>query len=537
MKLFESSYKADGKYYARLYDTEKNETIVEEYSSKYEYYTPNNKGIYKCITDNVKLDKHLGFYKDTQGQYGVFNPTDRYIRDNHWKKSFNHSPRIWYLDIETRATRNEFPVPEKALEEISLIQIYDSKTEVMYVLGLKDFIHQEGYETEFDTKYIKCKNEKHLLEVYCLLFKKMNPLILYAWNGQNFDYPYIFNRLKYNNIDTNLMSNYNCANITTFKDDNNRTLFDISIDGHYYLDLMLVYKKFTFGNLPSYSLDSISKLELNDSKVEHNEFIDFDSFYTGKNYEISKTPYNDRIREEIRQLKILEKNKTITKEQETRLDELISFQFVYYGIKDVFLLKKIDDKKNFTNIMISISETLGCEVCDTLGTIKPWGNGLKNTYYEKNLIVPPKQNFTTVNVAGGYVRHPVTGIHTWMLSEDVNSMYPMLSMEGFNMSPETYIPLERLPEDIKQHVHEYYNDQDEGKILNYSEEVKEKTKELLKKYNYAMGINGAIFDRSVHGVVPQMVSDIYYGRKKDKKEMLKYEQQVEIINDILRTRK
>lgn len=536
MQLYETSYKSNGAYYARLYDDVKKETVVETYSSKYEYYTPSDKGVYTCLTNRKKLDKHLGFYKDTQGQYGVFNPTDRYIRDNHWKKSFNHNPRIWYLDIETRVTRNEFPAPEKALEEISLIQIYDNKTEVMYVLGLKDFIQQKGYETEFVTKYVKCKNEKHLLEVYCLLFKKMNPLILYAWNGQNFDYPYIFNRLKYNNIDTNLMSNYGTTTLIT-ETENDKTTFDLSSDGHYYMDLMIVYKKFTFGNLPSYSLDSVSMFELGDNKVKHDEFTDFDSFYTGKNYEISTTPYTDKVREEIRQLKILESQNELSADNIKRLNELISFQFVYYGIKDVFLLKKIDDKKNFTNIIISIAESLGCKLDDTLGTIKPWGNYLKNKYHELNMIVPPMENNSEANVVGGYVRNPQTGIHKWMLSEDVNSMYPMLSMEGFNMSPETYIPLERLPEDIKQHIHEYYNDQDESKILNYSEEIKEKTKELLKKYNYAMGINGAIFDRSVHGVVPQMVSDIYYGRKKDKKEMLKYEQQVEIINDILRTRK
>lgn len=371
-----------------------------------------------------------------------------------------------------------------------------------------------------------------MLKDFAKLLEYDDPLIVYAWNGNRFDFPYLFNRFKNLGLDVNKLS---LSKDITLTEDHDRYCGKLLSSSQRYADLMILYK--CFGDtLKSYSLDSVSKHELNDCKVKHDEFNDFDSFYTGKNYTISEEPYEDKIREEIRQLKILEHDNKITDEQKSRLYELISFQFVYYGIQDVYLLKKLDDRKNFTNIIVTIAEMFGCQLDDTLGTIKPWGNGLKNLYYEKNLIVPPMSNNTFANVVGGYVRDPRYGLHKWMLSEDANSMYPMLSMKGFNMSPETYIPHDKLPSDLKEHIEMYYNDQNEGKILEYSDEIKNKTKELLHKYNYSMGINGAVFDKSVLGVVPEMVASIYYGRKDDKKTMLKYEQQIETINDILSKR-
>lgn len=90
------------KYLARLNDGET--TKVVEVPSQFEYYVQHNKGTYKYILDqNISLIKRLGTSKDAKNQFGVVNPIYRYIRDNYWSKGYNLSPRIWYLDIETRA--------------------------------------------------------------------------------------------------------------------------------------------------------------------------------------------------------------------------------------------------------------------------------------------------------------------------------------------------------------------------------------------------------------------------------------------------
>lgn len=531
MLLYESNYRYLDTNFVRVFDTDEGTSKTIEVPKKWEYYLPCDNGSFKAVCSKKLMKKFEGYWKDTKDSYSPISPVDRYIRDNFWKKAYNENPRIWYLDIETRVTRNEFPSPDKAAEQISLIQIYDNILNKVIIIGYKDFKMEPGYSFDVEVKYIKCTDENDMIQKYFMLFKKLNPLIIYAWNGDGFDFPYLCNRFSMYGYNSANMSNYYNAKLTEINGEGRKS-YDLSANGHYYIDLMKVYKKFTFTNLPSYSLNYVSTYELNETKVEHDEFNDFDSFYTGKNYTITGKPYDDSVREQIRQLKIKEHDNTISSEEKIRLEELITFQFVYYGIKDVILLKRIDDKKKFTNIMISIAKLMGCSIIDTLGTIKPWSIGLKNMFYENNYISDFKRSSDDVNIVGGFVREPVYGIHGWMGSEDVNSMYPMLSMKGFNMSPETYIPINELAPDLREHITKYYFDQNESKILNYSDDIKNETKRLLNKYNVSLAINGAVFDKSSLGIVPKVVSDIYFGRKNDKKLMLKYEQQAVNISDI-----
>src|SRR5574344_83949 len=521
------------KYLARLNDGKP--TKVAEVPSQFEYYVQHNTGTYKYILDqNISLLKRLGTFKDAKDQYGVVNPIYRYIRDNYWGKGYNLSPRIWHLDIETRAD-GSFPKPELAEKQITLIQIFDNKLETMIIFGLRDFEMENGYELPYKVKYIKCMDEIDLLSKYLAVFKKLDPLIIHAWNGLGFDYPYIHNRLKNLGMDPNLMSNYGKVEYSANTDNKTQKLmFNFSAHGHYYIDMLDAYKKFTPGIKSSYALDFISKIELGEGKVNHNEFTTFDSFYTGDSYQISNTPYDDKVREEIRQLKIKERNNE--NYDKDRLLKLLQFQFVYYGIKDVHLLKRLDDKINLTNIMSGMAQKMGCTIDDTMGTIKPWSAYISNVCYTMNLAFPPKQDYEKNMLKGGFVREPIMGRHKWVLSFDFNSMYPM-NMVGFNMSPETYVPLAKCPSDLRDLIMKYFNSQDEDKALDVSQDVWNKVTPLLQKYNYSMGINGALFDKSKEGIIPNLVWDIYTQRKKDKKTMLKYEKQKEIIQKIILARK
>ena len=128
--LFETSYKEGFDNYVRVFDetTKKSKSI--KVPNKYEYFIPNENGVFSYVYDkDLKMASHEGTYKDAEGNYGIFNPIDRYVRDNFWKsKKYNLNPRIFYLDIETRSGVNSkgFPKPEFALEEVCLIQIYDN---------------------------------------------------------------------------------------------------------------------------------------------------------------------------------------------------------------------------------------------------------------------------------------------------------------------------------------------------------------------------------------------------------------------------
>lgn len=142
MKLFESSWRDGFSFYERYYDTQLKKSIKKQIDLPYEWYEPLSTGIYTSILDEtIRLDKKQGNSKDGKDQYGFLDPMYRNIRDNYWNKdAYNLKPNIWYLDIETRVSTcsTGFPVPEKAAEPISLMQFFDTNTDVMYVLGTRD---------------------------------------------------------------------------------------------------------------------------------------------------------------------------------------------------------------------------------------------------------------------------------------------------------------------------------------------------------------------------------------------------------------
>lgn len=533
-ELFEAAWCNDFKYYARVYNPETKKSYVKDVDPSYEGFVPDPKGIWACFTDpNIKLRKFHGRSKDMHGNnvYGATPPVYRYIRDNFWEHhQYNLHPNIWYLDIETRAL--SAPDPQGVPNEVVLIQIFDTFTNTEYVLGRKDWQPEEDYKIPVQVKYLCIPDEVQLLDAFLKLFNKLNPLLIYAWNGDGFDFPYLFNRIMKVGLDVNRMSNY--GNVTCESNDKSlRQKWDLKSDGHYFLDLMDVYKKFTFAPRASYSLENISSVELGEHKIDHSEYTDFDSAYTGLNYEIKDAPIGDRIREEIRQIRIAKGDDAVNDPEYLKK---VNFMFVYYGIQDVVLLKNIDAKLGFTNICLGIAQMMGVQISDSLGTVKPWSQYIANMAYLENKVLPPRRENPTPNIVGGFVREPVKGKQEWLCNLDYNSMYPMLSISGHNMSPETYVPIAKLPNDLKDYILRYFNDQNEQARLALPQEVWDNVTALLQKYNYALAINGAVFDKSHEGLIPRLVNEIYDNRKKDKKTMQKYEAQKVKIGEILSKR-
>ena len=498
MKKFESTWRDGYRFFERCFDTELGRSTVSEIDLPYEWYEPSSTGLYTYILDDsIKLERKQGKAKQGREHYGFTDPMYRNIRDNYWgADAYNLEPRVWYLDIETRVgtCSTGFPVPEHALEPISLMQFYDNKEGVMIVLGVKEWSGRDNYTFDYPVKYVKCRDEVHMLESFLAIYGKFDPLIVYAWNGLGFDFPYIYNRMKRLGLQTNRLSNH--GKVTYSEGEyQGKTEFSFSADGHFWVDLMDVYKKFTFHPMSSYSLDSVAEYELNENKVDHSSFSSFEDFYNN-GYD----------------------------------------EFVYYGIKDTYLIRRIDEAKNFTVLMNMISEKMGVQISDSMGTVKPWSQYIANKSMLNRRVMPMRQEHGDSNVVGGFVRDPVKGKHKWVISLDINSMYPLLGMVGFNMSPETYIPKYKLPPELRDIVLAFFNDQDESARLKLTPDIWAKVSELLREHNLSLGINGAAFTKEKIGLIPEMVQEIYDSRKKAKKTMIAYEQRKVLIEQILKER-
>ena len=594
MKLFETSWMNDFKVYERVFDSDTGITQVNKIDGKSEYFVEDPKGLYSDFLDStIKYSKKFGNAKDAREHAGACSPIYRNIRDNYIEtKSFNKNPRVWYLDIETRSgvhykitdsrkvllknkstgeitkttledtqklkdsdlqnylisedgsnfsevqystlfeKTQSFPDPWLAEQEITLIQVLDNIEQTVYILGLRDFDLNEltnlGYEFNYKVKYANCKTEIQLLNTFLVLFNKLNPLLILAWNGNGFDYPYIVNRLKNLGFSESL-SKYGSTTLTKSINDKGRVSYKLDSNGHFFMDFMEIYKKFTFDPRSSYSLDNISEIELGEHKVPHTEFLTFDSFYTGTDYQYTEKEYSDKLRELIR--------------KSYGSDEFfknVNLQFVYYGITDVILLKKLNDKLQLVELMSTVSEIMGVLLDDTLKTVKPWSQHIANEAMKQKKVMPPKREVESPKIVGGFVKEPIPGLCKWCMNVDVNSMYPMLSIAAFNMSPETYISMDKAPADLRDLLKSVIKkDQDEEQFLDLKDnnpEKFEKITELLQKYKLSLGINGALFDISKKGLIPSLVTEIYNNRKQAKKTMNNYIAKSVMIKDILHKR-
>ncbi len=547
MKLFECTFRREWNYFERYFDTNLGRSVVNQIYTRPEYYVEDSEGKYKYLLDEkIRLRKEIGRPpKDSGKVYGVLQSDSRHIRDKYWnikKSNYNDNPCTWFIDIETTAFKGIDT--DNTPEEVVLIQIWDTSKNAMIVLASREWRAKDQYTKDYDysVNYIVCKNEIDIFEKLFQLIKKLNPLMVLGWNADGFDYPYLFNRAKKLRLRTDRFSP--CypagkANLEQRRLDNGMVHHSLKADGIFYMDYMDIYKKYTYSPRSSYSLDNIAKIEVNSGKIDHSCYSTFDGFRTGEGY---ITPKKRPTDEWGQQMYDLQTKLTETKEPKakakikTEISELANDLFVHYGIIDTYLLKLINDKKQFTKILLAIASKMGVNVDSTLGTVRPWASYIRNVAYLDKKIPPNDkvdENADT-SIKGGFVGEPQAGKHRWVVSVDINSAYPNLSMRGFNMSAETFVPKMDLPEDLKEMNLKYFCDEDEeSRFRMYidSPEIFSKYTELLKKYNFSGSISGSIFSREKQGIIPELVERIYTERKEQKRNMLKWKQKAESLKN------
>lgn len=480
-------------YFCRTRDTLTNKVSITKIDPEWEFYERVNGGEMSYILDkSIKLQprifndqKNMKEYigiMDTLGRevFGGQRPEYHHIRKNFWGNNLVSKMRIWFFDIEViKSGSYEFPDPQKADIPVTQIQIYDNYTDKIIILSLDKMKDESKFEKWGNQLIFRhYSSEKDLFNEFFKLIDGLQPTVITAWNGDYFDFPYITHRaMKLRGVNHRRLSPINKVSEIRSKSENKNYKWE----GLYLIDMMDAYKKFTFTPQTSYSLDNIVKEELGhgEGKVDYGEFGNIVVFH---DHDIDK--------------------------------------FLEYSIMDVVLLKKLEDKIKLISLMQVLSVMMGCNLDDSMGTVNPWTQYLTNLGYEKGLVMPyDKHGHLDKPIVGGYVRDPVKGKHNWLASIDVNSMYPLLGMRAFNMSPETYIEEYKMPPDLLALRHKLHSSEDESLYLD--ENLLSEIKDMTHKYDVAFGMN-AFFSRDEEGIIPEIVADIYSTRKEAKRKMLMY---------------
>ena len=452
--------------------------------------------------DNVKeiefesmgaAKEYVGMYDGTDNYqiHGTTNYIHQFITDRFPKDiSFNIKHiNVVNFDIEV-ASDDGFPTPEAAAYPVISIALKSSQSSVYQVWGLGEY-DPEKCEVDMHGDLIQyhfCKSEEELLAKFLGYWSKNYPDVITGWNSRFFDIPYIVNRIRIiaGEEYVNKLSPWKQVN-TRNQNIMGREQFGYELVGIQQADYLELFKKFgySYGMQESYKLDHIGYVVLGDNKLSYEEHGSLHTLYK-----------NDHQK------------------------------FIDYNIKDVQLVDRIDQKMGLISLALTMAYKGGVNVSDTMGTTNIWESIIYRRLLSKNIISPINQidgisysvlgstelkdGNKALNIAGGYVKDPQVGSHDWVVSFDLNSLYPNIIVQQ-NISPETLVHQERRPQGVK-----YYMNHD-------------RTVQISK--DFAVCSSGVMFHKDKQGIVPELIVDYYAERTVIKKKMLKAQSAYEKTKD------
>ena len=421
--------------------------------------------------DSISKAKHFYSEYSTIPEYKIFGMNrynyqfigDEYKDEIRWNKDYI---KIFTLDIETTC-EDGFPDPDTAKETIICITVKNHSNKQILTWGTGDFISKKTNVT-----YVKCQNEKHMLLEFLKFWCKNHPDIVTGWNVKFFDIPYVMNRMRFifDNDTINKMSPWNYVNADRIqlgkKNQQYWNILGVSV-----LDYFDLYKKFTYVRQESYRLNYIAKVELGESKLE-NPYETFKDFYT-KDYQ----------------------------------------KFVEYNIQDVELVDKLEDKMKLIELCLTMAYEAKVNYTDVYSQVRCWDTIIYNHLLKKNIIIPPREDHDKdTQYEGAYVKDPQLGLHNWIVSFDLNSLYPHLIMQ-YNLSPETLVGVQPKNMGVENYLNEKFNLQ------------------WAKDKNVTVAPNGSMYRRDKQGFLPELMEKMYGDRVVFKKKTIEAKKEFQKTKD------
>jgi len=504
-------------------------------------YIKNNSGS-DIALDGTTVKKVSKWTKEDEENGLMFesdlNPELRTLIDlYHESDDVSTGHRIVYFDIEVSMEGGVSKATE-AQQPITAIAMRDNSNKQTICLLLDPTGTMVNSETD-EYAIFAFSDEESLLKTFIEFFRHMNPTIITGWNIDEYDIPYLVNRIRIV-LGEDYVSRLSPINIVNFSNMNNTYVFE----GIASFDYMKLYKKFTPNEQPSYALNAISLLELGRGKIAYNGSLrdlyreDINKFIVYNIEDVSLIFDMDFKLDYISQaLSLCHKGHIAYSDIWQTAKYLDGASLTYLKNIGVIapnrpkVVKLVPNAKHMPgSARLSFTETIPKDYPKS-GKIKVFKSKtsyvtIEYTDHSDNymkLAIPLKDivdvNYGIVlDLIGAYVKTPQIGLHEWVYDLDCTSLYPSI-IRSLNISPETKVGkiLDWSYDDHLNKKERTYRLQVKNKvsIINYSDLIK-----LIKTNNYSLSATGVLYNLSKRGFIPTIL-DVWFAERDEYKTLMK----------------
>jgi len=387
------------------------ERVYREYPANYIFYYDDPRGkfqsIYGTPVNRFSSRNNKEFRKEVRSQSGKqlyesdINPIFRCLADN-YKDQDAPELHTAFFDIEVAFDKERgFSPVADPFNPITAISIYLDWLDQMITLAVppKHLSWDTAQElvSEFENT-ILFEREEDMLKMFLDVIEGAD--VLTGWNSEGYDIPYTVNRT------TRILSKDDTRRFCLWGQFPKQRMFErfgaenqtYDLIGRVHMDYMQLYRKYTYEERHSYSLDAIGEYELGERKTQFEGTLD--------------QLYNQHFK-----------------------------KFIEYNRQDTMIIAKLDKKLRFLDLANELAHANTVLLQTTMGAVAVTEQAIINEAHERGMVVPNRKQRLTdddTQAAGAYVAYPKKGLHMWVGSVDINSLYPS-AIRAMNMGPETVV--------------------------------------------------------------------------------------------------
>ena len=493
----------------------------QEYQAKYTFYYEDAKGKHKSIygdpltrivCKNTKdFRKELAINKGKKMFESDVNPIFQCLSE-HYLNQDAPKMNVAFFDIETDFDPERgFADPSDPFMPITAITVHLQWLDALITFAMppKTLTMEQAQAecADFENTYLYEK-EGDMLQAFLDVLEDAD--IISGWNSEGYDIPYTVNRVS------RVLSKDDTRRFCLWKQLPKRREFEkygktaetFDTIGRVHMDYLELYRKYTYEERHTYRLDAIGEMEVGENKTVYEGTLD--------------QLYNNDFK-----------------------------KFIEYNRQDVALLDKLDKKLRFIDLANEIAHDNTVLLQTTMGAVAVTEQAIINESHNRGMIAPNrKEHEGGTAAAGAYVAYPKKGVHEWIGSMDLNSLYPSV-IRAMNMAPETIVGQLR-PDMTDEMLHnattlekksfaaawegrfgslEYEAVMEQRKDVSLTLDLEDGTSHVLSgaeiyklifdnNQPWMLSANGTIFTWEKEGVVPGLLKR-WYAERKDLQKMLK----------------